>query len=81
MPAWNDHQMTVVVGVTVQDHGVMGSAKEDEVAFVFFVAKERTKKAAGSLSGARAQVGLAPRGPHSVHRSLQVHGFLDGTAE
>jgi hypothetical protein len=39
MAFWDDHEMTVVVGVTVQDHGVMRGPEKDKVPFIFFFAE------------------------------------------
>lgn len=76
MPPWNDHKMAVTVGIAVEHHDMMGRPKKDKISFISFVSKKRTKKAAGTFTGARAQVSLAPRGPHQIHGSLEVHGFL-----
>ena len=72
----NDHKVAVIIGITVEDHGIMGGPKKDEITLVSFVPKNRTKKTAGTFTGVRAQVGLAPRGPHEVRGFLEVHGFL-----
>ncbi len=76
MPFWNDHKMAVIVRIAIKDYRVVGCPKKDKVALVFFVPKKRTKKTAGMFTGARAQVGLAPRSPHEIRGPLGVHGFL-----
>ena len=81
MPFENDHKVTIIVGITVEDDSMMDRPKEDKISFISFVPKKRTKKTTGTFTGARAQVGLAPRSPHEVRGSLEVHGFLGVTAK
>ena len=81
MPVRKDHEMTIIVGIAIEDHGVVRSPEEHKVTFVFVVPQERTKKTAGTFSGARAQVSLAPRSPHEAHGSLEFHGFPGVTAK
>ena len=68
--------MAIIVGITVEDDRIMCCPEKNEIPLISFVPKKRTKKTAGSFTGARAQIGLAPRSPHEVHGSLEVHGFL-----
>ena len=77
----NDHQVTVIVGKPVEDHGMVAGPEENKVAFISFVPKERTKKTTGTFTGARAQIDLAPGSPHKVRGSLEVHGFLRVTTK
>ena len=77
----DNHEMPVVVRIAVKDDGVVNGPQENKVAFVFLVPQKRAKKAAGTFNGARAQVRLAPRSPHKIFGSLEVHGFLDGTVK
>ena len=76
MPFRNDHEVAVIVGIAVEDHGIMSGPKKDKITLIFFVPEKRTKKATGTFTGARAQVGLAPRSPQEILGSLKVHGFL-----
>lgn len=73
--------MTVIVGVAIENDGVVGSPKKNKISLISFVSQKRTKKTAGAFTGARAQVDLAPRSPHKVRGSLEVHEFLDGMAK
>ena len=77
MPFRNDHKVAIVVGIAVEDHRMMCCPEKDKIAFISFVPKKRAKKTAGTFTGARAQIGLAPRSPHEIRQSLEVHGFLD----
>lgn len=72
----NNHQVAIIVRIAVEDHRMMSRPKKDKVTLIFSVPQKRTKKTAGTLSGARAQVGLAPWSPHEALGSLEVHGFL-----
>ena len=81
MPFRNDHKVAVIVGIAVEDHGMVGGSKKDKIALISFVPKKQTKKTAGTFTGARAQVGLAPRSPHEVRGSLEIHGFPDRMAK
>ena len=76
MPLRNDHKVAVIVRIAVEDHSMVGSPEKDKIALISFVPKKQTKKTAGTFTGARAQVGLAPRSPHEVRGTLEVHGFL-----
>ena len=76
MPLGNDHEMAIIIGVPVEDHGVMDRPQENKITLVFFRPKKSAKKAAGAFNGARAQVRLAPRSPHKHFGSREVHGFL-----
>jgi hypothetical protein len=73
--------MTIVIGIAVENNRIMGRPKKDKIALISFVPKKGTEKTAGTFTGARAQVGLAPRSPHEAHGSLEVHEFLDVTAK
>ena len=81
MPFRNDHKVAVVVGVAVEDYRMVCGPKKDKIALIFFVPKKRTKKTAETSTGTRAQVSLAPRSPHEIRGSLEVHGFLGVTAK
>ena len=76
VPLGHDHEMAIIVRIPVEDHGVMTCPEEDKISFVFFLPQQAAKKTAGAFTGARAQVDLAPRSPHKVRGSLEVHGFL-----
>ena len=76
MAIGNDHEVPIIIGITIEDHGVVRSPEEDKISFVFFFPQKAAKKTAGTSTGARAQVDLAPRSPHKVRGSLEVHGFL-----
>lgn len=64
MAIGDDHKMPVVVGITVKNNGVVSFPKENKILLVFLVPQKGTEKAAGTLSGVRAQIRLAPRSPH-----------------
>jgi hypothetical protein len=76
VPFRNDHKMTIIVRIAVEDHRMVGRPEKDKISLISFIPEKRTKKTARAFTGARAQVGLAPRSPHEVGGSLEVHGFL-----
>lgn len=76
MPFGNDHEMAVIVRIAIENDRMVSCPEKDEIAFIFFVTHQRTKKTAVTFTGARAQVGLAPRSPHEVRGSLEFHEFL-----
>lgn len=59
----DDHQMPVIIRIPVEDQGVVGGAKDNEVLPVFLVPEQPAKKTALFFSGARTQVRFAPRCP------------------
>jgi hypothetical protein len=44
--------MAVIVGITVEDDRIMGCPEKNEILLISFVPKKRTKKTAGSFTGA-----------------------------
>jgi len=40
MPFGSDHEMTIIVGVAVEDHRMMGSPEKNKITLISFVPKK-----------------------------------------